>query len=99
MLARRFVVGAWAVAFLISLPVGAAAQKSAFIDAFIDFHIALSGTYGDEGPRVTAALDRMEVSLDAWERANREAEQALKARGNATPIDLAVLYVDELRLD
>jgi tetratricopeptide (TPR) repeat protein len=99
MLARRFVVGAWAVAFLISLPVGAAAQKSAFIDAFIDFHVALSGTYGDEGPRVTAALDRMEVSLDAWERANREAEQALKARGNATPIDLAVLYVDELRLD
>src|SRR4051812_26033143 len=99
MLARRFLVGAWAVAFLLSLPVRAAAQKSAFIDAFVDFHSALSGTYGDEGPRVTAALDRMAVSLDAWERANHEAEQALKAHASTTPTDFALLYIDELRLD
>src|SRR4051812_41134370 len=99
MLARRFLIGAWAVAFLFSLPVRAAAQKSAFIDAFIDFHLALSGTYGDEGPRVMAALERMAISLDAWERANREAEQSLKARASTTPADFALLYIDELRLD
>jgi tetratricopeptide (TPR) repeat protein len=96
--ARRSVTAAWAVALLLALPVGAAAQKSAFIDAFIDFHSALPGTYGDEGPQVTAALDRMAASLDAWERASREAEAALKGRAGTTPADLALLYADQQRL-
>ena len=96
---RRSVTAAWAVALLLALPVRAAAQKSAFIDAFIDFHSALPGTYGDEGPQVTAALDRMAASLDTWERASREAEAALRARAGTTPADLALLYADQLRLD
>ena len=93
--ARRLPATAWAVTFFLALPVGAAAQKSAFIDAFIDFHSALYGTYGDEGPQVTRALDRMGASLDAWERAG---EQDV-ARAGATPADLAVAYADRLRLD
>jgi hypothetical protein len=88
---RRCVTAAWAIALLLALPVRAAAQKSTFIDAFIAFHSALPGTYGDEGPQVTAALDRMAVTLDSWERSNREAEAALRARAGATPADLALL--------
>jgi tetratricopeptide (TPR) repeat protein len=96
---RRSVAAAWAVALLLALPVRAAAQKSAFIDAFIDFHSALPGPYGDEGPRVTAALDRMAASLDSWERTSGEAEAALRARAGTTPADLALLYADQQRLD
>jgi len=97
--ARCIVISAWAVAFLFSLPGRAAAQKSVFVDAFIEFHSALYGTYGNEGPRVTAALDRMAASLDVWEQANREAERSLKALTGTTPADLALLYADQQRLD
>ena len=97
--ARCIVISAWAVAFLFSLPVRATAQKSVFVDAFIEFHSALYGTYGNEGPRVTAALDRMAASLDVWEQANRDAERSLKALTGTTPADLALLYADQQRLD
>ena len=97
--ARRSLVAVLAVAFLFSLPVLARAQKSAFLDALIEFHSALPGPYGDEGPQIIAALDRMATSLDAWERVNRDAEQALSARPGTTPADLALLYIDEQRLD
>ena len=60
---RRSVTAACAVALLLALPVRAAAQKSAFIDAFIAFHTALPGTYGDEGPQVIAALDHTEREI------------------------------------
>lgn len=98
MLPRRSVSAPWAIALLLLLPVRATAQKSTFVDAFIEFHSALPGTYGDEGSQVTAALGRMSASLDAWERANRDAEAALRARAGTTPADLALLYADELRL-
>src|SRR5712691_8181902 len=98
-LEKRSVAAVWAVALLLTLPVRAAAQKSAFIDAFIEFHSALPGTYGDEGPQVTEALDRMAASLDLWERASREAEAALRARAGTTPADFALLYADQQRLD
>jgi len=97
--ARRLVVAAWVVASLLLLPSGAAAQKSAFIDAFIDFHSALPGNYGDEGPRILAALDRMTSSLDTWERSTRAAEQVLRARAGTTPADFALLHIDAQQLD
>ena len=97
--ARRSVIAAWAVALLLTFSVRATAQKSAFIDAFVDFHSALLGIYGDEGPQVVAALDRMTASLDAWERSNRGAEAALRSRVSTTPADIAVLYADEQRLN
>ena len=96
---RRSVTAVLAVTLLLAVPVRAAAQKSAFIDAFIEFHSALPGTYGDEGTQITAALDRMAASLDAWERAGRDAEAALKARAGTTPADLALLYADEQQLE
>jgi tetratricopeptide (TPR) repeat protein len=62
------------------------AQKVAFIDAFVAFHSALFGTYGDEGPDVTAALDRMSASLAAWTPSPEEAREfdaAIAARRQA----------------
>jgi tetratricopeptide (TPR) repeat protein len=72
----------WARAVAVSLALGlsastaASAQKVAFVDAFVAFHSALFGTYGDEGPEVTAALERMSASLDVWEQSPREAADA-----------------------
>jgi tetratricopeptide (TPR) repeat protein len=91
------VVSVGVVVLLLMLPARTAAQKNAFVDAFITFHSALPGTYGDEGPLVTAALDRLSAALDEWERASRISEERLKA--SATPADLALLYVDQQRLE
>ena len=97
--ARRLLIAVWAVAFSLTLPVRATAQKSAFIDAFVDFHSALYGTYGDEGPQVTRALDRMVATLEAWERGGEEEQRSLRARAGTTPADLALAYADQQRLD
>jgi len=95
---RASVASAWAVALLLLLPVRASAQKDAFLDAFVTFHSALPGTYGDEGAVVTASLERMTAALDEWERTARAAEAQLKANAAATPAELALLYVDQRRL-
>jgi tetratricopeptide (TPR) repeat protein len=79
---------------LILVSTRAAAQKDPFIDAFIEFHTLLSGTYGDEGPAVSAALDKMAVALSVWEAANRKAEADLKSGPGGTPANLALFYLD-----
>jgi len=84
---------ACALAVLLLLPAPAAAQKDAFIEALIEFHSALSGTYGDEGPRVEAALDRMAAALDAWNTENRAAEAALPTGPDNAP-SLALFFLD-----
>jgi len=56
------------LALVLGASTAASAQKAAFVDAFVEFHSALFGTYGDEGPDVTAALERMSASLDVWEQ-------------------------------
>ena len=88
-----------ALAFLVLLPFPAAAQKESFRDAFIDFHSALAGSYGDEGAEAAAALGRLEGSLTAWERAQLKTEGELKARPGITPAELALFYADEGRFD
>jgi len=69
MLAKDCVRAVVASLVLVALVLGAvtsvSAQKPAFVDAFVAFHSALFGTYGDEGPEVTAALERMSASLGA----------------------------------
>ena len=84
---------------VISAPTSAAAQKLAFVDAFVAFHSALFGTYGDEGPEVTAALARMSASLDVWEQSRREAEAELRARPTPAPFDRALFYADARQFD
>jgi tetratricopeptide (TPR) repeat protein len=83
----------------ILLPVRAAAQKDIFVDAYVAFHSALAGTYGDEGRSVSAELDRMSAALDGWERSSRAAESDLKSHPNTTPAELALLYADTQQLD
>jgi tetratricopeptide (TPR) repeat protein len=84
-----------ALAVLLLLPATAAAQKGAFIEALIEFDSALSGAYGDEGPRVEAALDRMAVALEAWNTESRAAEAALRAASNSST--LARFFLNEGR--
>jgi tetratricopeptide (TPR) repeat protein len=83
------------LALLLFLPATAAAQKGAFVEALVEFHSALSGTFGDEGPGVEAALDRMAVALEAWSAESRAAEAALRAAGD--PSTLARFFLAEGR--
>ena len=94
-----FQIAGCCFALTLAVPVAAHAQKDAFIDAFITFPSALAGTYGDEGPTATSALERMASSLDVWERAASESETALTRRAGATPAEFALVYVDARRVD
>ena len=94
MLARRRALAAvLSLTFLLGAARVSSAQKVAFVDAFVAFHSALFGTYGDEGPEVTAALERMSASLGSWEAreaADRDAVaaafQTALTRGASDPI-------------
>src|SRR5688572_11583296 len=90
-------VVAVSLALVLGASTVASAQKLAFVDAFVAFHSALFGTYGDEGPEVTAALERMSASLDVWEQSRRTAEAELRAR--STPMDRAAFHADARELD
>lgn len=43
--------------------------KDAFLRALVDFANAAAGRYGDEGPALLAALDRMEAAVAEWDAA------------------------------
>ena len=88
----------WLVCFA-AAPPAAWAQKEAFVDALVQFHSALFGTYGDEGLQVVAALDRLSASLDEWERSSGTWEAELRARPSATPAEWALLYADSQQLE
>jgi len=52
-------------AFLIATDIARAQSgrsAAAWVDALSEFTAAIAGTYGDEGPRITAALDKMAAS-------------------------------------
>lgn len=94
--------GGAAALFLVlflGIPSASLAQRDAFLDAFVEFHSALAGTYGDEGTHVVSALARMSDSLDIWERSQRDAAAALEQRATATAGDRAVLYIEGQQLD
>jgi Flp pilus assembly protein TadD len=79
---------------LLLLPAPATAQKDAFIDAFIEFHSEIAGTYGDEGARAASALDRMATALDAWNAANRNVEASLRTAPGYAPSTLALFFLE-----
>lgn len=75
------------------IPARVTAQKDSFINAFMEFHALLAGTYGDEGPDAARALDRMAAALAAWDDINRESQAKLEsAPGSAS--NLALFYLD-----
>lgn len=90
--------GLCAVILMMLPPAPADAQKDPFIDAFIEFHSEISGTYGDEGSRAVAALDRMAAALDAWNAERRTAEAALRAAPGYAPSTLALFLVEAGRM-
>ncbi len=92
------VAAVW-LACVFATPVAALAQKPAFVDALVEFHSALFGTYGDEGPQVAAGLDRLSAALDGWERANATEEAQLRRRPETTPAEWALFYADTLQFE
>jgi tetratricopeptide (TPR) repeat protein len=97
----RFVAICVAAACL-ATPAPASAQRQVFVAGFIDLTSAVAGTFGDEGPRVRAALDRMAAGLDVWDEeiealeANRPApgRNVLPATAFQIHVALAVAYAE-----
>jgi tetratricopeptide (TPR) repeat protein len=86
---------------------GAASAQSRdrFVEALVELSTAVDGTYGDEGPRVVAAIDAMSASLAGWNQAVASAESrfaeevrnappAARARMHAS---LGLVYLDSGR--
>ena len=86
----------------VGVPSLASAQQTAFVQAIFDLTGALEGTYGDEGPSVRPAIDRMSAALTQWDREIETAAAGVRsARPDATSIDrrvsLARMYADRGR--
>jgi tetratricopeptide (TPR) repeat protein len=74
--------------------------KIEFVDALRDFAEAVTGSYGDEGSRLSPALEAAQRALEAWDRAIVEYEA--KARASAASADariaLGSVYLDRARM-
>jgi len=69
---RRFIqlLSNGLVALWLAAPVPASAQaKDAFVEGLVDFSQASAGTFGNEGPAVKDALDKMSDGLARWDTA------------------------------
>ena len=90
---------------VLAVPSTAAAQRDRFLKALVQFHQALRGAYGDEGPQLTEHLDTMTAALAAWDKEIRDAETQLRPRlkgaDAATALQahtiLASLYLERSR--
>lgn len=103
-----FLVGAL-VALATASPIQgqAANPRGDFLNALGQFSLALDGTFGDEGQRLSGALDAMAAAVSQWDALIQNREQAMAAdiaRANpplAARMHLALggLYLDRLRVD
>ena len=91
---RRAVAACCASAVFVALPAPVRAQQAAFVQALIELTGAIEGTYGDEGARIRAALDRMSAALAVWDRAIAAAESELRD----TPANASSAIVAEKRV-
>jgi tetratricopeptide (TPR) repeat protein len=78
--ARTSRLVAFVLIALAAAPATGFAQKDQFFDTLLPLYRALAGSYGDEGPQLTAAVDSMGVALTRWDTGIREAETGLRAR-------------------
>ena len=77
----RFAVCILHLAFcILLLSSTASAQKEQFFDPLLTFYRTLAGTYGDEGPRLTALVTEIEAALGRWDTAIANAERDLRAQ-------------------
>src|SRR3954469_14893824 len=82
------------------------AQKDQFFDALLPLYRAAAGTYGDEGPRLTTAVNAVAAALAREDATLREAETTVQAQlPGATPqvalqahTLLASMYLEHGRL-
>ena len=97
----------WLLLAVLAVPSTAAAQRDGFLAAWVEFYQTLPGAYGDEGPRLAAALEKMTAALAAWDREIRDGESQLQARLKGADANtalevhaiLAALYLDRSRFD
>jgi tetratricopeptide (TPR) repeat protein len=78
--------------------------KTRFVQTLGQFSLALDATYGDEGPRILAALDALERAAAQWDDAIHEYEtEAAKSqpadlkRAASMHVGLGGLYLDRAR--
>ena len=96
----------WLLAAL-AVPSTAAAQRDGFLAAWVEFYQTVRGAYGDEGPELSAQLEKMTTALAAWDRDVRDAESQLQPRLKGADVNtslevhaiLAALYLDRSRFD
>jgi tetratricopeptide (TPR) repeat protein len=89
----------------LGIPSTAAAQREAFLASLVQFYQTLRGPYGDEGPQLTAQLEKMTAALAEWDRQIRDAESQLPPRLKGADVQtalevhtiLASLYLERSR--
>src|SRR5262245_36702287 len=80
-LRRAIVVVGVLVAFPPALRLSAQSPdpRAEFLNALGQFSLALDGTYGDEGRRLSSALDAMAAALSQWDAMIQSREHAMVA--------------------
>jgi len=92
---------------MLAVPSTALAQRDAFLAALVQFYQTVRGSYGDEGPQLSAQLEKMTTALAAWDRAIADAESQLQPRLSGADVPtaleahtiLASLYLERGRFD
>ncbi len=74
-------------AAVLSWPVPAAAQKEVFFEGLLELTEAATGTYGDEGARLEAAIQKMADGLDGWDRSIRAVEARVRSARRAVGLE------------
>ena len=75
---RRLVLTVCVVLVAVFAGTDAWAQDERFARTAAALPAVLEGAYGDEGPRVAAALDDLQQGLAEWDRALEDASEILK---------------------
>jgi hypothetical protein len=85
-----------ALALALSVPQIASAQAAdRFAAALARFAVAVGGSYGDEGPQLTVALDAMAGALDDWDAELSQLEgvaSAASGRADASSLHLELAH-------
>ena len=106
--AVRALLACGLAALITSAPLGAQTTdpRSDFLNALGQFSLALDGTYGDEGQRLSTALDSMTAALSQWDAMIQSRERAMAADIGSADSKLASrmhlalggLYLDRFRV-
>ena len=93
---RRPFISVCLVVWLVLHASLATAQKADFFDSLINFHSALFGRYGDEGPLAASALDRLAASVDTL--AQSPVAELIPDSASRTPVFAPAHYAEGFAL-